>query len=58
MNYRLVGKYMGYIMLVEGIFMIPAVLVALYFGEPATVRALLISICAALLPLFIKYFGY
>lgn len=49
MNYRLVGKYMGYIMLVEGIFMIPAVLVALYFGEPATVRALLISICAALL---------
>ncbi|MFR9308557.1 MAG: potassium transporter TrkG, partial [Lachnospiraceae bacterium] len=50
MNYRLVGKYMGYIMLVEGIFMIPAVLVALYFGEPATVRALLISICAALLP--------
>lgn len=39
MNYRLVGKYMGYIMLVEGVFMIPAMLVALWYREPETVRA-------------------
>ena len=38
MNHRIVAKYMGYIMLVEGLFMIPSVFVSLWFGEPDTVR--------------------
>ena len=41
MNHRIVAKYLGWIMLVEGIFMIPAILVALLYGEPEAVRALL-----------------
>lgn len=48
MNYRLVGKYMGYIMLVEGVFMIPAMLVALWYREPETVRAFLWATVAVL----------
>ena len=41
MNHRIVAKYLGWIMLVEGIFMIPAVLVALLYREPEAARALL-----------------
>lgn len=48
MNYRLVGKYMGYIMLVEGVFMIPAMFVALWYREPATARAFFWATVAAL----------
>ena len=28
MNYRLIGKYMGHILLVEGIFLLPAIAVS------------------------------
>ena len=49
MNHRIVAKYMGYIMLVEGLFMIPSVFVSLWFGEPDTVRAFLPAIAVPLL---------
>ena len=39
MNLKLVTKYMGYIMLVEGVFMLPAALVGLIYGEIPTVQA-------------------
>ena len=50
MNYRIVGKYMGYILFVEGLFMIPALLVAMGYHEPDTIAAFIpvILVCLAL----------
>ena len=39
MNLKLVTKYIGYIMLVEGVFMLPAALVGLIYGEIPTAQA-------------------
>ena len=39
MNLKLVTKYMGYIMQVEGVFMLPAALVGLIYGEIPTAQA-------------------
>ncbi len=39
MNHRIVAKYMGYIMLVEGLFMIPAALISAGFGEMEMMQA-------------------
>ena len=50
MNHRIVAKYMGYIMLVEGLFMIPSVFVSLWFGEPDTIKAFLPAIAVPLRP--------
>ena len=49
MNHRIVAKYMGYIMLVEGLFMIPSVFVSLWFGEPDTIKAFLPAIAVPLI---------
>ena len=35
MNYRLVFRYIGYIILLEGLFMIPAMLISLFCRERA-----------------------
>ena len=49
MNHRIVAKYIGYIMLVEGLFMIPSVFVSLWFGEPDTLKAFLPAIAIPLI---------
>ena len=49
MNHRIVAKYIGYIMLVEGLFMIPSVFVSLWFGEPDTLKAFLPAITIPLI---------
>ena len=49
MNHRIVAKYMGYIMLVEGLFMIPSVFVSLWFGEPDTIKAFVPAIAVPLI---------
>ncbi|MEL7608714.1 MAG: TrkH family potassium uptake protein [Bacillota bacterium] len=48
MNLRAVGIYLGHLLLVEGAFMIPALLIAAYHKESASVYAFLISICILL----------
>ena len=41
MNYRLVLRYIGYIVLLEGLFMIPAMLISLFSHEKAAWMAFL-----------------
>lgn len=44
MNYRIITKYIGYIMICEGIFMIPALLISAYCRENAAVKAFAVTI--------------
>ena len=50
MNYRLIGKYMGHILLVEGIFLLPAIAVSAAYREPQSARAIAIAAVITLLP--------
>ena len=43
MNYRLIGKYIGFILLVEGIFLLPAIVVSAAYREPQSARAIAIA---------------
>lgn len=49
MNLRIVGKYIGHILLIEGVFMLPAFLISLARGEQAGMRGFLIAMAATLL---------
>ena len=46
MNLRIVGKYIGHILLIEGVFMLPAFLISLARGERAGMRGFLIAMAA------------
>lgn len=39
MNYKMMGRFVGRILLVEGVFMVPAMLISLFEKEDASVRA-------------------
>ena len=49
MNYKMIGKFIGKILLVEAVFMLPAYAISLYYHEEAAVRALLITMVITLL---------
>ena len=49
MNYKMIGKFIGKILLVEAVFMLPAYAISLYYHEEEAVRALLISMVITLL---------
>ncbi len=46
MNYKMMGKFMGQILMVEGVFMIPAMLISLGCGEYPAMWSFLITIAA------------
>ncbi len=50
MNFRVIAKYMGNILQLEGAFMLPAILVAIIYGESESILpfALTIAVCEAL----------
>lgn len=48
MNYKMVGRFIGRILLVEGVFMVPAMLISLFAKEYAVVRAFLWSLALIL----------
>ena len=48
MNYRMIGRFMSRILLLEAVFMIPSVLICVYDGDYGTGMAFLISIGVAL----------
>ena len=56
MNYRMMGKFIGRILYVEAIFMLPALLISVYHGEERTIAGFLTSIVIALLTGFILTF--
>ncbi len=43
MNFKMMGRFVGRILLVEGVFMVPAMLISLYEREFAVVRAFMCS---------------
>ena len=52
MNFRVISKYMGNILMLEGAFMLPAILVALVYKEFSSIPAFLITIAVC------ELFGY
>jgi len=44
MNYRIIAKYMGFILIVEGIFMIPAMLISFSLGERASAYSFAVTV--------------
>ena len=48
MNYRAVLRYMGQVLSIEGLFMLPALLVCLLYGEGGPAKAFLLSILLTL----------
>lgn len=49
MNYKMIGKFIGKILLVETVFMLPAYATSLYYYETAAVQALLITMVITML---------
>lgn len=47
MNYKMMGRLIAQILILEGLFMIPALCISLFCGERAAAAGLLISIAAA-----------
>ncbi len=44
MNYKMMGRFIGQIVAVEAVFLIPALLISLGYGETVSVQALLLTI--------------
>lgn len=49
MNYKMMGRFIGKILMVEAAFMVPAMLISLYEGEFASVRAFMWTLAAIIL---------
>ena len=43
MNYKMTGRFIAQILLLEALFMIPGMLISLYCGENASVKAFLVT---------------
>ena len=46
MNYKMMGRFIGKMLIVEAVFMLPALLISLFEGERSSVLAFLVSIAA------------
>lgn len=56
MNYKMIGRFLAQILTVEGIFMIPAIVVCLMYNEISTLRSFLwtiLIICTVVIVLFL-----
>ena len=49
MNYKMIGRFLGQILAIEGVFMIPALLISMGYGEWSTMRAFMISMAVIIL---------
>lgn len=49
MNYKIMGRFVGKILMVEAVFMVPALFIALARGEGDAVRGFFLSILAIVL---------
>ena len=49
MNYKMMGRFIGKILMVEAAFMVPAMLLSLYEGEFASVRAFMWTLAVIVL---------
>lgn len=44
MNYRMMGKFISQILMMEAVFMIPALLISMYYNEPAAIKGYVITL--------------
>ena len=44
MNYKMMGRFIAQILIIEGLFMLPALFISLYLGETAAIRGFLITL--------------
>ena len=44
MNFKMIGRFLGLILFVEAVFMLPALLISLFCGETRAVSAFLFTI--------------
>ena len=44
MNYKMMGRFMAQILSIEGVFMIPALIISLCYGEHPAMWSFLVSI--------------
>ena len=49
MNYKMIGRFLGQILAIEGVFMIPATLISVGYGEWNAVRAFLVTMALIVL---------
>jgi trk system potassium uptake protein TrkH len=57
MNYRMIGRFLSEILLVEGVFMIPALIISLVCGETGSAKAFVLSILLVLIVAVPMYLG-
>ena len=48
MNYKMMGRFIGQIISLEAVLMIPALLISVFYGESHTVQAFLLTIAIAI----------
>lgn len=48
MNFKMLGRFIGKILVVEAVFMVPAMLISLFEGEFGAVRAFMLSLAAVM----------
>ncbi len=48
MNYKMIGRFLAQIITIEAVFLVPATLISLFFGETAAVHAFLLTIAISL----------
>ncbi|MDE7044948.1 MAG: TrkH family potassium uptake protein, partial [Acetatifactor sp.] len=49
MNYKMMGRFVGRMLIVEAVFMLPALLISLFGGERSSVLAFLVSMAGIIL---------
>ena len=49
MNYKMMGRFIGHILLVEAVFMVPALLISLFKQEDRACVGFAVSICITML---------
>lgn len=58
MNYKMMGRFLSRILMIEWVFMLPALAISLYCGEKMAVRGFLISlVIIAFLALILNFYG-
>ena len=55
MNYKMMGRFLSQVLTIEGVFMVPALVISLFARETGAVRGFLMTLAAiALLALFLR----
>ena len=54
MNYKMIGRFLSQILMIESVFMVPALVISLCYGEMVTVNSFLLTLAIGL-PLPVRF---